>query len=128
MTSWGFATLRAPATRSRACARCKAGAGHAQTGRTTPAGVVRAGRWKLIEFFEDGSLALYDLEADVGEQHTLAEQLPEKTQELHQLLIEWRGEAQAPMPRPNPDYDPGLGPGSKGGRERLPRRESASAQ
>ncbi len=83
--------------------------------RTTPAGAVRAGKWKLLEFFEDGRLELYDLEADIGEKHNLAEQLPEKTLQLHQLLIEWRREVKAPMPRPNPDYDPDLGPGSQGG-------------
>jgi len=83
--------------------------------RTTPAGAVRAGEWKLLEFFEDGRLELYDLEADIGEQHNLAEKLPEKTSELHQLLLEWRRQVKAPMPRPNPDYDPDFNRGSKSG-------------
>ena len=31
------------------------------TWRTTPAGAIRAGDWKLMEFFEDGRLELYNL-------------------------------------------------------------------
>ena len=76
--------------------------------RTTPAGAVRAGEWKLIEFFEDGRLELYHLAEDIGERRDLAALHPEKREELHQLMRDWRRETGAPVPtEPNPLYDPG---------------------
>ena len=36
--------------------------------RTTPAGAIRMGDWKLIEYFEDGVLELYNLSDDIGEE------------------------------------------------------------
>ena len=75
--------------------------------RTTPAGAVRAGDWKLIEFFEDGRLELYHLAEDIGERRNLAEHMPEKRQELYELMLQWRRELQAPVPTElNPEYDP----------------------
>jgi arylsulfatase A-like enzyme len=69
--------------------------------RTTPAGAIRAGDWKLLEFFEDGRLELYNLREDIGEKHNLAGQMPAKVKELHAKLLAWRKEIQAPMPTPN---------------------------
>ncbi len=75
--------------------------------RTTPAGAVRAGRYKLIEFFEDGRRELYDLRDDVGETTDLAERMPDKARELAELLESWREEVGAPVPAElNPDYRP----------------------
>ena len=69
--------------------------------RTTPVGVIRAGDWKLMEFFEDGRLELYNLRDDVGEQNNLAKSMPDKTRELHNRLLAWRKEINAPLPTPN---------------------------
>ena len=75
--------------------------------RTTPAGAVRQGDYKLIEFFEDGRLELYNLRDDIGEQNDLADAMPAKRQELHALLQAWRRSVNAPVPsEPNPAYDP----------------------
>jgi arylsulfatase A-like enzyme len=75
--------------------------------RTEPAGAVRQGDWKLIEFFEDGKIELYNLKDDLGEKNNLAETMPEKAKELHRTLIEWRRSVNAPVPaEKNPDYDP----------------------
>ena len=75
--------------------------------RTTPAGAVRVGDWKLIEFFEDGKLELYNLKEDIGERNDLSEKMPEKTKELHTLLQVWRKSVNAPVPtKLNPEYDP----------------------
>jgi arylsulfatase A len=71
-----------------------------------PSGAVRCGDFKLIESFEDGRLELYNLGDDMGEQHDLAAQLPEKTKALHVLLEGWRKSVQAQMPTPNPNYKP----------------------
>ena len=37
-----------------------------------PGGVIRMGDWKLIEFYEDNRIELYNLKEDPGEQHDLA--------------------------------------------------------
>ncbi len=68
--------------------------------RTTPAGAIRSGDYKLIEFFENGALELYNLRKDPGESENLAHQLPEKTELLHEKLRDWREKIGADMPTP----------------------------
>lgn len=76
----------------------------AKTGswRTTPCGAIRAGDWKLIEFFEDGRRELYNLASDLGEEQNLADQEPERTAALAKQLTSWRKEVGALMPTPKP--------------------------
>jgi arylsulfatase A-like enzyme len=75
--------------------------------RTTPAGAVRAGNWKLIEYFEDGRLELYNLKKDIGEKDNLAQKNPKKTKKMHRLLKQWRESVKAPVPtKLNPEYKP----------------------
>jgi len=75
--------------------------------RTTPVSAVRAGDWKLMEFFEDGRLELYHLKEDIGEQVNLAEERPEKRDALYRLLKAWRRAVKAPVPTQlNPHYNP----------------------
>jgi arylsulfatase A-like enzyme len=76
------------------------GAG-ANNWRTTPAGAIRHGDWKLLEFFEDGKLELYNLRDDLSQKANLAEKQPEKTKELHDKLLAWRKSVNAPMPTKN---------------------------
>ena len=83
------------------------GAG-AATWRTTPAGAIRAGDWKLHEFFENGRLELYNLKDDLGETKDLAAARPEKVKELYARLLAWRKDLHAPMPLKNTDiHTPG---------------------
>jgi len=72
----------------------------------SPGGALRAGDWKLIEFYEDNRAELYDLRSDPGEQHNLAAKMPDRTAQLRQNLAEWRTQVDAEMPTLNPDYDP----------------------
>ncbi len=88
--------------------------GYGGDDRTTPAGVIRSGDYKLIEFFEDGHVELYNLAEDIGEKNDLAKKMPERAKELHDKLIAWRKSVNAPMPKPNPDYNPAAKPGKKG--------------
>lgn len=67
--------------------------------RTTPAGSIRMGDYKLIEFFEDGTLELYNLADDIGEKNNLVEAQPEVAKRLHDALVAWREQVNAPMPR-----------------------------
>jgi len=69
--------------------------------RTTPAGAVRSGDWKLQEFFEDGRLELYNLRDDLSQTNNLAGKLPDKAKELHGRLAAWRQTIKAPMPTKN---------------------------
>lgn len=73
---------------------------------TTPAGAIRRGPLKLIEYFEDGRVELYDLEKDPGEKVDLAAERPDAARSLQRELATWRQQTRARMPRPNPDYDP----------------------
>jgi arylsulfatase A len=73
---------------------------------STPASAIRRGDWKLIEFFETGSVELYNLKDDVGEKKNLAEKEPNRAKELKAALTEWRQKVNAQMPVPNPQYDP----------------------
>jgi len=69
-----------------------------------PTSAIRAGDWKLIEFFEDHHLELYNLKNDLSETHDLAKQEPERVNELHEKLIAWQKDVGAKMPTPNPKW------------------------
>jgi arylsulfatase A-like enzyme len=70
----------------------------------TPAAAVRARDYKLIEFYEDNRIELYDLARDPVEQHDLSAEMPEKAAELRQMLRNWQQSLDASMPIPNPHY------------------------
>ena len=63
-----------------------------------PGGAIRAGNFKLVEWFEDGSVELYDLATDLSEDHDLATERPEDTQRLQDRLHAWRAKVGANMP------------------------------
>ncbi|MEE4286528.1 MAG: sulfatase/phosphatase domain-containing protein, partial [Mariniphaga sp.] len=69
-----------------------------------PSGAVRFGDFKLIEFFEDDRVELYNLKNDLEEENDLSEIHPEKAEELKKILHQWRKSVGAQMPFPNPAY------------------------
>ena len=71
-----------------------------------PGAAVRLGDYKLIEFFDPGMVELYNLADDIGETRNLAEEMPEKTKELLQMLHSWQREVGAEGMDPNPAFDP----------------------
>ncbi len=73
---------------------------------STPASALRQGDWKLIEFFEDDRLELYDLATDPGEQNNLAAQETQRARSMQAALAGWRQSVNARMPVPNPNHDP----------------------
>jgi arylsulfatase A len=79
---------------------------HYHPGGATPYGAIRKGDWKLIEFYEDNHVELYNLSDDIGEQNDLAARLPDKAKALQKQLHTWRKGVGAQMPTPNPNYDP----------------------
>ena len=68
--------------------------------RTTPVSVVRSGPWKLLRYYEDDRLELYHLENDIGETQNLAQERPEKRDELAERLNAWLEATDAPLPQP----------------------------
>lgn len=80
---------------------------HYHPGGATPYSAIRSGRYRLIEFFEDGRLELYDLESDLGEQQDLSKAKPDIAANLLRNLRSWRAEMDAQLPRVNPNHRPG---------------------
>jgi arylsulfatase A len=72
-----------------------------------PGTAVREGDWKLIQFYEDDHLELYNLTQDIEEKNDLAKSQPQRAQHLRQMLDEWRKSVDAKMMTPNPNYRPG---------------------
>lgn len=77
-----------------------------QQGGTAPYGAIRAGDFKLIEFFDGRPSELYNLRDDIGETRDLAAAQPAKARELQARLAKWREDVRAQMPTKNPAYDP----------------------
>lgn len=87
--------------------------------RATPCSVIRKGDWKLIQFFEDDSIQLYNLKNDPGEESDLSSAEPRRAQALLDELKAWQKKTKAVIPTtPNPDFDPKYKPERKGGRKR----------
>jgi len=98
LTSGGQGTLGRDALYWHFPGYLGAGPGH---WRTTPAGSVRAGDWKLLEFFETGKVELYNLRDDPGETNDLAAASPDRVAGLRAKLAAWRRSVNAPMPTPH---------------------------
>ena len=62
------------------------------------AGAIRQGDFKLIEFFDNGEVELYNLTEDISEKHNLVGELPEKAAELKKRLTEWRRDVGIRLP------------------------------
>ncbi len=73
-------------------------------GMQSPGGAIRYGDYKLIEYFENGTVQLFNLKKDLAEQHDLSRSEPEKAERLRQMLHEWRKSVGAASMTPNPNY------------------------
>ena len=62
------------------------------------------GDYKLIAFYEDMHVELYNLENDMEEKQDLSLEMPEKVEELVTLLQTYLEEVGAKMPYSNPHY------------------------
>jgi arylsulfatase A-like enzyme len=67
----------------------------------SPGSAVRSGPYKLIYFFEDKRMELYNLEDDIGEHHSLSDSLPGIRDALFQRIEHWWQETDARFPAPN---------------------------
>ena len=75
-------------------------------GMQSPGGGIRDGDYKLLEYFENGTVQLFNLAKDIGEQNDLSKTNVRKAKELTAKLHQWRKDVQAQMMTPNPNYDP----------------------
>ena len=60
---------------------------------------VRSGKYKLIKFYDEDTVELYDLENDIGESKDLADSMPEKAKELRSDLESWLVKTKAGIPK-----------------------------
>jgi arylsulfatase A-like enzyme len=68
---------------------------------TTPVSAIRAGDWKLLEYYEDKHIELYNLKNDIGETRNLVNEMPDKANDLRRRLHAWLERVDAQMPTPN---------------------------
>ncbi len=71
-----------------------------------PSSIIRSGDWKLIHYWEDGRNELYNLAADIGEQHDLTAAETQRAADLWLQLQAWLKSTDAKLPQPNPEYQP----------------------
>lgn len=71
---------------------------------TSPVSAVREREWKLLEYFEDGHVELYNLERDPGETREVSAENAAVAERLRRALEEWRRAVGAQMPVANAGY------------------------
>jgi len=84
---------------------------HYHSSSIGPCGAVRAGDYKLIEWFDESipgpgnRVELYLLKEDIGERNNLAAQMPAQAEQMRRMLALWRHNVGAQAMPPNPKYD-----------------------
>ncbi len=56
------------------------------------ASAIRMGDYKLIDFYKQEKVELYNIKKDISEQHDLSDEMPEKKAQLLQQLRKWKKE------------------------------------
>jgi arylsulfatase A-like enzyme len=79
-------------------------------GLQSPGAAIRSGEYKLLEYFENGTVQLFNLNDDLSEQNDLSKMHPEIVQHLQAKLLKWRNEVGAKMMSRNPNYDSNIKP------------------
>ncbi|MDA8990576.1 sulfatase [Opitutales bacterium] len=69
-----------------------------------PGASIREGDWKLIKFYDQEKVELYNLKKDPSEKKDLAKKNSAKSKELEYKLIAWQKQMNAKLPEPNPNY------------------------
>jgi len=103
---------------------------HYQSG-DGPHSALLLNQYKLLKFYEDDRLALFDIETDITEQNDLAQKMPQRVRELDDLLSKYLHDVDAQMAVPNPDFDPNAPPfqrkrGNRAGKPTKPNRNRSS--
>ena len=69
-----------------------------------PGASIRDGDWKLIKFYDQEKVELYNLKKDPSEKKDLAKKNSAKSKELENKLLAWQKQMKAKLPKPNPNY------------------------
>ena len=69
-----------------------------------PGASIREGDWKLIKFYDQEKVELYNLKKDPSEKKDLAKKNSAKSKELENKLLAWQKQMNAKLPKPNPNY------------------------
>ena len=73
--------------------------------RATPYSIIRSGDWKLIYYYEDKSMELFNLKNDRMERNNLVNLQPTLAKELYTRLMKWLIDTRADIPTElNPAY------------------------
>lgn len=85
----------------------------------TPHSAILLGNLKLLKFYEDNRLMLFDLSKDIGERNDLSKSLPTETAQLKDRLEKYLTAVDAQLPTLNPNFDPSqpAPPIKKGGKQ-----------
>lgn len=91
-----------------------------------PHSAIRLGDLKLLYFYEDERVSLYDLSKDISERNDLAKQMPRETELLKTRLTSYLTAVHAQLPTKNTEFDPSkpIAPrkGGKGGKKGTEKR------
>ena len=71
-----------------------------------PGAAIRRGPWKLVHWFEDDRVELFNLASDLAEANDLAAREPARLAALRKELATWQRSVGATFPVPNTSYDP----------------------
>ncbi len=75
-------------------------------GEGGPQSAIQLDGLKLIRFYEDNRIALFDLTKDISERNDLAKTLPEPASRLSKQLDNYLADVSAQLPTSNQDYNP----------------------
>lgn len=73
-------------------------------GMQSPGGAIRFGDFKLLEYFENNTVQLFNLKKDIGEQNDISAIDIKTTEQLRKMLHLWRESIGAKNMEPNPNY------------------------
>ncbi len=73
-------------------------------GMQSPGGAIRLGDYKLIEYFENHTVQLFNLKKDLSEQNDIAASNPQKVRELRNILHKWQESVGVEPMKPNPEW------------------------
>lgn len=73
----------------------------------TPGYAVRMGDYKLVEHYDPEQVALFNLKKDLSEKNNLADEQPEKVNEMQRAFGKWLMDFDPILHKENPNYEPG---------------------